>query len=549
MSLTKVSYSMIQGAVANVLDHGASPSNTAGQNDAAFLSAFNSGAGCVYFPAGLYFISVPIQLPAGIIVIGETAGMFSSLGVTIRNNTASSGVFWMTPTTSASTQQDGPTIENFYLIADFPIKLNDPTVTIADSGAGLNPYILHPHIINVHCTGVTAGVGTGLTLAKCFDFKVELCSFTNFNDTLSIGILSIGSDIGYIGTNRILGFVDYGILEIGTGTFGSQTIIENNDILVGYANSIFIKSCGKHPRIIDNYCEASASVGAIDCTNIGCPTYGANTPASPQDIVVERNRIDGRANFTWVYRLDATTPTTATTLIDTGTTGLQGTPLLINGTYLPIRFGIYAYSKYDICIPFSVLYENFQTGVMPKISNGITFDVSNWNVFDQAYMNSSNGADKIGYNGQKEISCFPSLSGNSLTLALPAPNPSTLNHPLTVGALYYVYVTARSPLGKTLLVQYFDSTPAASSNVTLTFAPSISTQLALTVVAPAANLYWGIIITGGALQDCFIQSIEFRAVVPNPALGNYANDAAAAAGGVYVGQQYRNGSIVQIRVV
>ena len=31
-------------------------------------------------------------------------------------------------------------------------------------------------------------------------------------------------------------------------------------------------------------------------------------------------------------------------------------------------------------------------------------------------------------------------------------------------------------------------------------------------------------------------------------LGNYANDAAARAGGVTIGQLYRNGSIVQVRI-
>lgn len=31
-------------------------------------------------------------------------------------------------------------------------------------------------------------------------------------------------------------------------------------------------------------------------------------------------------------------------------------------------------------------------------------------------------------------------------------------------------------------------------------------------------------------------------------LGNYANDAAAAAGGILIGQLYRNGSVVQVRV-
>lgn len=34
-----------------------------------------------------------------------------------------------------------------------------------------------------------------------------------------------------------------------------------------------------------------------------------------------------------------------------------------------------------------------------------------------------------------------------------------------------------------------------------------------------------------------------------PPLGNYANDAAAAAGGVAIGQAYRNGSQVMVRVV
>lgn len=34
-----------------------------------------------------------------------------------------------------------------------------------------------------------------------------------------------------------------------------------------------------------------------------------------------------------------------------------------------------------------------------------------------------------------------------------------------------------------------------------------------------------------------------------PALGNFANDAAASAGGVAIGNMYRNGSILMVRVV
>lgn len=39
------------------------------------------------------------------------------------------------------------------------------------------------------------------------------------------------------------------------------------------------------------------------------------------------------------------------------------------------------------------------------------------------------------------------------------------------------------------------------------------------------------------------------AFVSTPGLQNFANDAAASAGGIAIGQLYRNGSIVQIRVV
>lgn len=62
MSLTKVSYSMISGALANVLDFGASPSATAAVNTAAIQAAIDSGAKGVYIPAGDYAINDTIVI-------------------------------------------------------------------------------------------------------------------------------------------------------------------------------------------------------------------------------------------------------------------------------------------------------------------------------------------------------------------------------------------------------------------------------------------------------------------------------------------------------
>ena len=56
MSLTKASYSMIQGAPANVLDFGAKGDNST-DDTAAIQAAVNSGADEVYFPEGIYVVT------------------------------------------------------------------------------------------------------------------------------------------------------------------------------------------------------------------------------------------------------------------------------------------------------------------------------------------------------------------------------------------------------------------------------------------------------------------------------------------------------------
>ena len=51
---TKINFNQIKGAAANVLDYGASASNTAAQNTTAFQAALASGAANIYIPAGVY---------------------------------------------------------------------------------------------------------------------------------------------------------------------------------------------------------------------------------------------------------------------------------------------------------------------------------------------------------------------------------------------------------------------------------------------------------------------------------------------------------------
>lgn len=68
MSLTKVSYSMIQGATINALDYGATGNGTTNDTvaiQAAIDAAVSSGNGTVYFPAGTYKVSTLNVYPSG----------------------------------------------------------------------------------------------------------------------------------------------------------------------------------------------------------------------------------------------------------------------------------------------------------------------------------------------------------------------------------------------------------------------------------------------------------------------------------------------------
>lgn len=85
MSLTKATYSMIEGACANVLDYGADPTGAADSTQA-FTDAIATGKR-VWIPNGTYS-AADINLPSGTEIEGE-----SRSGVQLRTRTSGSGFF------------------------------------------------------------------------------------------------------------------------------------------------------------------------------------------------------------------------------------------------------------------------------------------------------------------------------------------------------------------------------------------------------------------------------------------------------------------------
>jgi hypothetical protein len=90
MALTKVSYSMIKGAPANVLDYGADPTGAA-DSTAAFTAAF-AVSNMVYVPSGSYDLATTITIPPYGQIVG--AGIDNTTITATGNNVAFVLQYW-----------------------------------------------------------------------------------------------------------------------------------------------------------------------------------------------------------------------------------------------------------------------------------------------------------------------------------------------------------------------------------------------------------------------------------------------------------------------
>jgi len=116
--------------------------------------------------------------------------------------------------------------------------------------------------------------------------------------------------------------------------------------------------------------------------------------------------------------------------------------------------------------------------------------------------------------------------------------------------------TATEPKLNSLGLYGNDGVPFAITNsaypwpfgvyATTTIGMGVSQTAAYTTVFGTQGLPYQIIVNGATVLSIGTASIASAVL---QASASYANDAAAAAGGVAVGQLYRNGSVIQIRVV
>lgn len=222
MALTKVTYSMIAGAVSNIQDFGAVGDGVT--DDAASIQlALNSGAKSVFIPAGTYRVNTTLEIPSDVEVCGVGNSSIISLG-------ANASVILIDGTSDV-------------YLHDFAINGNSATYTSTSNNAvfidwrtttGANVRLENLYIHDVGGVGIIglAAVGTpssGVQIEKC---RVE--------NTGAHGIITQDyiSDVS-ICNNTVkasgLGFADRP--GITASRYGKNVIISNN-ICIGSSSAL-----------------------------------------------------------------------------------------------------------------------------------------------------------------------------------------------------------------------------------------------------------------------------------------------------------------------
>lgn len=206
MALTKVPYSMIDGALVNVLDYGASSSATAAQNTAAFIAALNAAksgstgidqngnpAGTVFVPRGRYQINPDeIIIPNWVNLKGAgksaTVLVAASGGTTLLRMGTAADPTYRTSISGLTIYGAGLNITglsiyaSYWLMSDVEVancNYNGIYLYSSYTGKAYNTYVSYcataPGYAGIFMTGVSNGAGVndvnffGGSLQYCYD--------------------------------------------------------------------------------------------------------------------------------------------------------------------------------------------------------------------------------------------------------------------------------------------------------------------------------------------------------------------------------------------
>lgn len=190
MALTKVSYSMITGAPANIMDYGASPSASATVNTAAIQRCIDENK-VVYIPAGTYQINGPITLNSASVSGGQRTIYGDSRERSIIQATTSDSIL-----KNNVLRHDAITLENFTFNGD-DIALSGVSLGV-DGSVGTLAASSADNLLNLR---VVNCVSAGVVMNYCQYFIIQNCEFSGTTNGFGLYLNECGSgEVGNVFT-------------------------------------------------------------------------------------------------------------------------------------------------------------------------------------------------------------------------------------------------------------------------------------------------------------------------------------------------------------
>jgi len=250
----------------NVKDFGAVGDGVV--DDTLAIQAAHNASLIVNYPVGTYKITASIVLPSNAQVIGSGAisGGATATGTTINCTTSA---FAYTQDAPLNTTIEGAKFSNITIRCANGIRFNtiaggQPGQVGATQGFINNASIKNTAIIQ----NATSGTGTGIQASVCFHIEINQQSdVLGFQNNIDIYY----SDFVLVSHIRSWQFGNSAIKLTAANTFGSHSVIENNDLLSGATGATAFIICNDYsPSVINNYIEQTAAQGTGFTSAILC---------------------------------------------------------------------------------------------------------------------------------------------------------------------------------------------------------------------------------------------------------------------------------------
>jgi hypothetical protein len=244
----------------------------------AIQNAVNSiSAGKVFFPYGAYKITSTIILKPNIILEG-----ISKEACVI--NSSATGFAFSYQTANGTGENNSPQFKNLTINCNSGIQLNSQTGGFTNDST-TQGYVMRPLIEDCIIIAKVGGSGTGVQWSKCFDGHLWRSEIINFQYDIDF----MGCDICSIKHNRLRGGNTAQIRVQSNQTFGSQTLIQHNDMLSLNSNSTaFIISSDHYLIVKDNYFEQVNGSGINSVIQI---------LSGSLNVIIQNNRVETPAAY------------------------------------------------------------------------------------------------------------------------------------------------------------------------------------------------------------------------------------------------------------